>query len=307
MKSEDSVLAANAGYVDTLSFVALFGAVHCACHGQVRADRRRSGRFRPGRVHEVDGVPRIRCRRGCQQCDCEARRTRGAQLRGVRSLRCSGSAHAGLLPCGCRCLARCACGQRARRRLRDDRRSGNGCAKRARPACPTSRRAQHRDDGQRDTGRARHARHPVAVDAIRHTSGGANASGEDVADDFRVRSWRSPWRSSVSAHRVLGVAAAVRRALVSGFEGSQRTKTAGGFRIGDRPEEIVGKAWPACSSRGARNNWTWQPVDGHVCANTIAANLVGSAEAVHFQVGDSIRSVGGSNADYVGVELKYGC
>jgi hypothetical protein len=39
---------------------------------------------------------------------------------------------------------------------------------------------------------------------------------------------------------------------------------------------------------------------------TIAANLIGSVEAVHFQVGDSIRNAGGSNADYVGVEMKYG-
>ncbi|EIN01802.1 hypothetical protein WQE_07227 [Paraburkholderia hospita] len=39
---------------------------------------------------------------------------------------------------------------------------------------------------------------------------------------------------------------------------------------------------------------------------TIATNLVGAVEAVHFQVGDSIRDLGGSNADYVGVELKYG-
>jgi alginate export protein len=38
---------------------------------------------------------------------------------------------------------------------------------------------------------------------------------------------------------------------------------------------------------------------------TIAANLIGSVETVHFQVG-SIRNAGGSNADYVGVELKYG-
>lgn len=36
------------------------------------------------------------------------------------------------------------------------------------------------------------------------------------------------------------------------------------------------------------------------------ANLIGAVEAVHFQVGDSIRNAGGSNADYVGVELKYG-
>ncbi|CAN0622309.1 Alginate_exp domain-containing protein [Burkholderia multivorans] len=39
---------------------------------------------------------------------------------------------------------------------------------------------------------------------------------------------------------------------------------------------------------------------------TIAANLIGSVEAVHFQVGDTIRQVGGSNSDYAGVELKYG-
>ncbi|NLP64804.1 alginate export family protein [Paraburkholderia sacchari] len=39
---------------------------------------------------------------------------------------------------------------------------------------------------------------------------------------------------------------------------------------------------------------------------TIAANLIGSIEAVHFQVGNTIREAGGRNADYTGVELKYG-
>jgi len=39
---------------------------------------------------------------------------------------------------------------------------------------------------------------------------------------------------------------------------------------------------------------------------TIAANLIGSVEAVHFQVGNSLREAGARNADYVGVELKYG-
>ncbi|MDN7428254.1 MULTISPECIES: hypothetical protein [unclassified Burkholderia] len=34
--------------------------------------------------------------------------------------------------------------------------------------------------------------------------------------------------------------------------------------------------------------------------------LIGAIEAVHFQVGDAIRQAGGHNADYVGVELKYG-
>jgi hypothetical protein len=39
---------------------------------------------------------------------------------------------------------------------------------------------------------------------------------------------------------------------------------------------------------------------------TIAANLIGSIEAVHFQVGNAIRQAGGHNADYAGLELKYG-
>jgi len=38
----------------------------------------------------------------------------------------------------------------------------------------------------------------------------------------------------------------------------------------------------------------------------ITANLTGALEAVHFQVGDTIRNAGGRNADYLGVELKYG-
>lgn len=35
-------------------------------------------------------------------------------------------------------------------------------------------------------------------------------------------------------------------------------------------------------------------------------NLAASVEAVHFQVGNSIRNAGGRNADYVGMELKFG-
>ncbi|OXC75331.1 hypothetical protein BSU04_27535 [Caballeronia sordidicola] len=37
-----------------------------------------------------------------------------------------------------------------------------------------------------------------------------------------------------------------------------------------------------------------------------AANLATAIEAVHFQVGDAIRAAGGRNADYVGVEMKFG-
>jgi DNA-binding CsgD family transcriptional regulator len=39
---------------------------------------------------------------------------------------------------------------------------------------------------------------------------------------------------------------------------------------------------------------------------TIAANLIGSIEAVHFQMSNSLRRIGGHNADYAGIELKYG-
>lgn len=39
---------------------------------------------------------------------------------------------------------------------------------------------------------------------------------------------------------------------------------------------------------------------------TINRNVTASIEAVHFQVGDTIRSAGGRNADYLGVELKFG-
>jgi hypothetical protein len=38
----------------------------------------------------------------------------------------------------------------------------------------------------------------------------------------------------------------------------------------------------------------------------IAANVTTAVEAVHFQVGDAIRAAGGRNADYVGVEMKFG-
>lgn len=39
---------------------------------------------------------------------------------------------------------------------------------------------------------------------------------------------------------------------------------------------------------------------------TVATNLIASVEAVHFQIGDSIRQLGGNNSDYIGMEMKYG-
>lgn len=39
---------------------------------------------------------------------------------------------------------------------------------------------------------------------------------------------------------------------------------------------------------------------------TVNPNLTAALEAVHFQAGDSLRTAGGRNADYLGVELKFG-
>lgn len=62
---------------------------------------------------------------------------------------------------------------------------------------------------------------------------------------------------------------------------------------------------PVPGTAGSGNRWTGVYAQMHTDWN-INRNLVGSIEAVHFQVGDTIREVGGGNADYVGVELKFG-
>jgi hypothetical protein len=38
----------------------------------------------------------------------------------------------------------------------------------------------------------------------------------------------------------------------------------------------------------------------------VSANVTASVEAVHFQAGDTLRSAGGRDADYLGLELKFG-
>jgi hypothetical protein len=62
-------------------------------------------------------------------------------------------------------------------------------------------------------------------------------------------------------------------------------------------------AVPNTAGRGSR--WTGAyaqlRTDWAINANTTAA-----VEAVHFQVGDTIRQSGGRNGDYIGVELKFG-
>jgi hypothetical protein len=38
----------------------------------------------------------------------------------------------------------------------------------------------------------------------------------------------------------------------------------------------------------------------------VNSNVALALEAVHFEVGDSLRALGARNADYVGVEAKFG-
>ena len=60
---------------------------------------------------------------------------------------------------------------------------------------------------------------------------------------------------------------------------------------------------PGTAGHGTR----WTGAYAQIRADwTMATNLIASVEAVHFRVGDSIRELGGSNSDYVGLELKYG-
>ncbi|WP_250516503.1 alginate export family protein [Caballeronia sp. INDeC2] len=60
---------------------------------------------------------------------------------------------------------------------------------------------------------------------------------------------------------------------------------------------------PGTAGHGTR----WTGTYAQIRADwAVATNLIASVEAVHFQIGDSIRQLGGSNSDYIGVELKYG-
>ncbi|MFM0554287.1 alginate export family protein [Paraburkholderia sediminicola] len=72
---------------------------------------------------------------------------------------------------------------------------------------------------------------------------------------------------------------------------------------GDAVYQQANQAVPGTAGRGSL--WTGMYVQLRADW-TIAANLIGSIEAVHFQVGNSIRQAGGHNADYAGIELKYG-
>lgn len=72
---------------------------------------------------------------------------------------------------------------------------------------------------------------------------------------------------------------------------------------GDAVYQQPNQAVPGTAGRGGL--WTGMYVQLRADW-TIAANLIGSVEAVHFQVGGAIRQAGGRNADYAGLELKYG-
>lgn len=71
---------------------------------------------------------------------------------------------------------------------------------------------------------------------------------------------------------------------------------------GDAVYQQANQAVPGTAGRGS----LWTGMYLQLRADwTIVSNLTGSIEAVHFQVGNSIRHAGGHNADYAGVELKY--
>ena len=71
---------------------------------------------------------------------------------------------------------------------------------------------------------------------------------------------------------------------------------------GDAVYQQANQAVPGTAGRGS----LWTGMYLQLRADwTIVSNLTGSIEAVHFQVGNSIRHTGGHNADYAGVELKY--
>ena len=60
---------------------------------------------------------------------------------------------------------------------------------------------------------------------------------------------------------------------------------------------------PGTAGRGSR----WTGAYAQLRTDwTISPNVTAAVEAVHFQVGDSVRAAGGRNADYLGVELKFG-
>jgi hypothetical protein len=72
---------------------------------------------------------------------------------------------------------------------------------------------------------------------------------------------------------------------------------------GDAVYQQANQAAPGTAGKGGL--WTGMYVQLRADW-TIAPNLIGALEAVHFQVGDAIRQAGGRNADYAGLELKYG-
>ncbi|HXQ68440.1 MAG TPA: alginate export family protein [Alphaproteobacteria bacterium] len=62
---------------------------------------------------------------------------------------------------------------------------------------------------------------------------------------------------------------------------------------------------PVPNTAGTRGSWSG--AYGQFRADwAITANLSGALEAVRYEIGDAIRRAGGHDADYVGVELKFG-
>jgi hypothetical protein len=62
---------------------------------------------------------------------------------------------------------------------------------------------------------------------------------------------------------------------------------------------------PIAGTAGFGSNWTGLYAQART-EYQFTDNLTGAIEAVHFQVGNTIRRVGGHDGDYLGVELKFG-
>jgi hypothetical protein len=62
---------------------------------------------------------------------------------------------------------------------------------------------------------------------------------------------------------------------------------------------------PLAGTAGQGGSWTGVYAQART-EYQFTRNLTGAIEAVHFQVGNNIRHVGGHDGDYLGIELKFG-
>ena len=66
----------------------------------------------------------------------------------------------------------------------------------------------------------------------------------------------------------------------------------------------VQPAVPVAGTAGKGSPWTGRYAQLRV-GYRFDAHLTAALEAVHYQIGDTIRQAGGHDSDYLGLELKY--